>query len=210
MPYIVGLTGGIGSGKSTIGDLFAKLGVPVIDADVIAREVVAKGSPLLAQIAEYFGKEALTEDGELNRAKLRQIIFSNPNEKTWLNQLLHPAIRNEMLSQVEQSQQPYVILMVPLLIENNLTQLCDRILVVDVLPEIQLERATKRDKNKEETIKNIMNSQVSREERLKYADDIIDNNLPLEQGLSLIEKQAIQLHQDYLEKAKKKKCQKLL
>nr|WP_314740380.1 dephospho-CoA kinase [uncultured Haemophilus sp.] len=210
MPYIVGLTGGIGSGKSTIGDLFAKLGVPVIDADVIAREVVAKGSPLLAQIAEYFGKEALTEDGELNRAKLRQIIFSNPNEKTWLNQLLHPAIRNEMLSQVEQSQQPYVILMVPLLIENNLTQLCDRILVVDVLPEIQLERATKRDKNKEETIKNIMNSQVSREERLKYADDIIDNNLPLEQGLSLIEKQAIQLHQDYLEKAKEKKCQKLL
>lgn len=209
MPYIVGLTGGIGSGKSTIGDLFAKLKVPVIDADVIAREVVAKGSPLLTQIAEHFGKEALTESGELNRAKLRQIVFSNPDEKTWLNQLLHPAIRNEMLSQVEQCQQPYLILMVPLLIENNLTSLCDRILVVDVLPEIQLERAAKRDKNKIETIKNIMNSQVSREERLKYADDMIDNNRPLEQGLSIIENQVKQLHQIYLKKAKEKKCQTL-
>lgn len=209
MPYIVGLTGGIGSGKSTVGDLFAKLNVPVIDADVIAREVVAKGSPLLTQIAEHFGEEVLMESGELNRAKLRQIVFSEPDEKTWLNQLLHPAIRNEMLSQVEQCQQPYVILMVPLLIENNLTLLCDRILVVDVLPEIQLERAAKRDKNKIEIIKNIMNSQVSREERLKYADDIIDNNRPLEQGLSIIENQVKQLHQIYLKKAKEKKCQTL-
>lgn len=207
MPYIVGLTGGIGSGKSTIGDLFAKLGVPVIDADLIAREVVAKGSPLLAQIVEHFGRDALTEDGELNRAKLRQVVFSNPEEKAWLNQLLHPAIRNEMLAQVERCNQPYVILMVPLLIENNLTALCDRILVVDVLSEIQLERASKRDKNKIETIKNIMNSQVSREERLKYADDIIDNNLPLEQGFIIIEKQVKQLHQYYLEKAKEKRCQ---
>lgn len=209
MPYIVGLTGGIGSGKSTIGDLFAKLGVPVIDADIIAREVVAKDSPLLAKITEHFGKEVLTEAGELNRAKLRQIIFSNQNEKTWLNQLLHPAIRNEMLLQIEQCQQPYLILMVPLLIENNLTSLCDRVLIVDVLPEIQLERAAKRDKNKIETIKNIMNSQVSREERLNYADDVIDNNRPLEQGLPIIEKQVEQLHQIYLEKAKEKKCQKL-
>lgn len=209
MSYIVGLTGGIGSGKSTIGDLFAKLDVPVIDADVIAREVVAKDSPLLAQIVQHFGKNILTEEGELNRAELRQIVFSNTDEKMWLNQLLHPAIRNEMISQAEQCKQPYVILMVPLLIENHLTSLCDRILVIDVLLEIQLERASKRDKNKIEIIRNIINSQVSRDERLKYADDVIDNNLPLEQGLAIIKKQIDQLHQYYLEKSKEKRCQVL-
>ena len=183
MPYVVGLTGGIGSGKSTIGDLFLALGVPVIDADIIARKVVEKGSPLLAELVSHFGIDVLTEQEELNRAKLREIIFSHPDKKTWLNQLLHPAIRNEMLAQVEQCQQPYVILMVPLLIENNLIHLCDRILVVDVLPETQIERATKRDNNKAEIIQNIMASQVSREKRLSYADDIIDNNQPLEQNL---------------------------
>ena len=203
MPYVVGLTGGIGSGKSTIGNLFSALGVPVIDADIIARKVVEKGSPLLAELVSHFGIDVLTEQEELNRAKLREIIFSHPDKKTWLNQLLHPAIRNEMLAQVEQCQQPYVILMVPLLIENNLIHLCDRILVVDVLPETQIERATKRDNNKAEIIQNIMASQVSREKRLSYADDIIDNNQPLEQNLEKIKKQINELHQIYLKKAGK-------
>lgn len=207
MPYVVGLTGGIGSGKSTMGDLFLALGVPVIDADIIARQVVEKGSPLLAELSNHFGTDVLTEQGELNRAKLREIIFSHPDEKAWLNQLLHPAIRNEMLAQVERCLQPYVILMVPLLIENNLTHLCNRILVVDVLPETQIKRATKRDHNKAEIIQNIMASQVSREKRLSYADDIIDNNQPLEQNLEKIKKQINELHQIYLKKAEEKQCQ---
>lgn len=206
MPYVVGLTGGIGSGKSTIGDLFLALGVPVIDADIIARQVVEKGSPLLAKLSNHFGTDVLTGQGELNRAKLREIIFSHPDEKAWLNQLLHPSIRNEMLAQVERCQQPYAILMVPLLIENNLTHLCDHILVVDVLPEIQIERATKRDNNNAEIIKNIIAAQVSREKRLAYADDIIDNNQPLEQNFEKIKKQVNNLHQIYLEKAEKKIC----
>ena len=193
MPYIVGLTGGIGSGKSTIGGLFSALGVPVVDADIIARQVVEKGSPLLAELCSHFGTDVLTEQGELNRAKLREIIFSHPNEKTWLNQLLHPAIRNEMLAQVEQCQQPYVILMVPLL--------------VDVQPETQIERAIKRDNNKLEIIQNIMASQVSREKRLSYADDIIDNNQPLEKNLGKIKKQINELHKIYLKKAEEKQCQ---
>ena len=207
MPYIVGLTGGIGSGKRTIGGLFTALGVPVVDDDKIARQVVEKGSPLLAELCSHFGTDVLTEQGELNRAKLREIIFSHPNEKTWLNQLLHPAIRNEMLAQVEQCQQPYVILMVPLLIENNLPHLCDRILVVDVQPETQIERAIKRDNNKLEIIQNIMASQVSREKRLSYADDIIDNNQPLEKNLGKIKKQINELHKIYLKKAEEKQCQ---
>lgn len=207
MPYVVGLTGGIGSGKSTIGDLFLALGAPVIDTDIIARQVVEKGSPLLAELGNHFGTDVLTEQGELNRAKLREIIFSHPDEKTWLNQLLHPAIRNKMLTQLKRCQQPYVILMVPLLIENNLTHLCDRILVVDVLPEIQIKRATKRDNNNAEIIKNIVAAQVSREKRLTYADDIIDNNQPLEQNLEKIKKQVNNLHRIYLEKAEKKRCQ---
>lgn len=210
MSYVVGLTGGIGSGKSTVADLFATLDVPVIDADIVARQVVEKGSPLLAQIATYFGEDVLTESQELDRAKLRQIVFADENKKNWLNNLLHPAIRTEMLNQLAQSQASYVLWVVPLLIENKLTAFCDRVLVVDVEPEIQLERATKRDKSKVETIKNIMQAQVSRTERLSHADDIIENNLPLEQGLLRIKQQVTELDQHYLELAKEKerKCQK--
>ena len=103
MTYIVGLTGGIGSGKSTIANLFVELGVPIVDADIVAREVVEKGSPLLAQIAEHFGKSILTEEGELNRAELRKKVFADENEKNWLNHLLHPAIRERMLAQLNSS-----------------------------------------------------------------------------------------------------------
>lgn len=198
MTYVVGLTGGIGSGKSTIADEFAALGVPIIDADIVAREVVAKGSPLLAEIATHFGVEILNKDGELNRAKLRQIVFNQPEEKTWLNNLLHPAIRNEMLKQLDEVNFPYALWVVPLLIENKLTEFCQRILVVDVSPEIQLERTLKRDKSNLDTIKNIIQSQVSRAERLSYADDIIENNLPLNENLKNIQQQVQKLHADYL------------
>lgn len=204
MTYVVGLTGGIGSGKSTIADEFAALGVPIIDADIVAREVVAKGTPLLAQIAEHFGSQILTADGELNRAKLRQIVFHQPQEKTWLNNLLHPAIRNEMLKQLDEVDFPYALWVVPLLIENKLTEFCQRILVVDVSPEIQLERTLKRDQSNLDTIKNIIQSQVSRDERLSYADDVIENNLPLAENLENLQQQVQKLHANYLILAKGK------
>ncbi|MDH2997836.1 dephospho-CoA kinase [Pasteurellaceae bacterium LFhippo2] len=204
MPYIIGLTGGIGSGKSTVANLFEKLGVPIIDADIVARQVVEKGSPLLAQIADYFGSQILTENGALDRTALRQIVFADPVKKEWLNNLLHPAIREEMLKQLNSVTPPYALWVVPLLIENKLTEFCDRVLVVDVLPEIQLERTLKRDNSNEETIKNIIKAQVDRSTRLSYADDIIENNQPLEQGLALLEQQVNQLHQTYLTLAKQK------
>lgn len=206
MSYVVGLTGGIGSGKSTIADLFAQLGVPIIDADIVARQVVEKGSPILAKMISYFGEHILLEDGSLNRAILRQIIFNDEAKKNWLNQLLHPAIRQEMVNQLTQQIAPYVLWVVPLLIENHLTEFCDRILVVDVLPEIQLERAIKRDQSNIETIKNIIASQVDRQTRLKVADDVIENNFPLEQNKENLMREVFALHQYYLTLANQKEC----
>ena len=203
MTYVVGLTGGIGSGKSTIAELFAELGVPIVDADLVARQVVEKGSPLLAEIAAHFGPEILLEDGALNRAALREKIFANETQKHWLNQLLHPAIRHEMLRQLAAQQAPYCIFMVPLLIENNLTALCQRILVVDVLEHTQVERAGQRDNNQVEQIKRIMQSQVSRQERLKYADDVINNNEDLIASLPQLKQKVLDLHHLYLQLAEK-------
>ncbi|WP_109432004.1 dephospho-CoA kinase [Aggregatibacter segnis] len=203
MTYVVGLTGGIGSGKSTIAELFAELGVPIVDADLVARQVVEKNSPLLAEIATHFGPEILLEDGALNRAALREKIFANETQKQWLNQLLHPAIRHEMLRQLAAQQAPYCIFMVPLLIENNLTALCQRILVVDVLEHTQVERACQRDNNQVEQIKRIMQSQVSRQERLKYADDVINNNEDLIASLPQLKQKVLDLHHLYLQLAEK-------
>lgn len=211
MTYVVGLTGGIGSGKTTVANLFAEIGVPLIDADIVARQVVEKGTQLLGKIVEHFGDDILTLEGELDRAKLRQIIFNQEQEKKWLNNLLHPVIRQETLRQIQACSAPYLLFVVPLLIENNLTEFCDRVLVVDVEPKIQLERASRRDQSKVETIKNIMAAQISRTERLRYADDVIENNLPLEQGLERMKMQVSALHQHYLDLAKNKEreCQKL-
>ena len=203
MTYVVGLTGGIGSGKSTIAELFAELGVPIVGADLVARQVVEKGSPLLAEIAAHFGPEILLEDGALNRAALREKVFNHESEKQWLNQLLHPAIRHEMLQQLAAQDAPYCIFMVPLLIENNLTALCQRILVVDVLEHTQVERAGQRDNNQVEQIKRIMQSQVSRQERLKYADDVINNNEDLIASLPQLKQKVLDLHHLYLQLAEK-------
>ena len=197
MTYIVGLTGGIGSGKSTIANLFVELGVPIVDADIVAREVVEKGSPLLAQIAEHFGKSILTEVGELNRAELRKKVFAD-------NHLLHPAIHERMLAQLNVQTAPYTLFVVPLLIENKLTTLCDRILVVDVKPETQLARASSRDHNNLQQIQAIMNAQVSREERLKWADDIISNDAKLPENLPHLKQKVLELHQFYLNESRKK------
>ena len=204
MTYIVGLTGGIGSGKTTIANLFANLGVPLVDADVVAREVVEKDSPLLSKIVEHFGPQILTKQGELNRAALREIVFHHDEEKQWLNNLLHPAIRERMKQQLSEQTAPYTLFVVPLLIENKLTALCDRILVVDVSPQTQLARSAQRDNNNFEQIQRIMNSQVSQQERLKWADDVINNDAELAQNLPHLQQKVLELHQFYLQQAEKK------
>ncbi|MBC3765312.1 dephospho-CoA kinase [Neptunicella marina] len=196
--FIVGLTGGIGSGKSTVGKMFEQKGIEVIDADQIARIVVEPGTQALLQIKQHFGEQVLNEDGSLNRAQLRSIIFANSEEKHWLNQLLHPIIRQKMIDACTHARSAYVILMVPLLIENNLIPLVHKLLVVDVAPEIQIQRTILRDNVDETQVKNIIASQASRELRLQLADDIILNH-----GDSTeLNEQINALHQHYLQQAK--------
>ncbi|MEX0444854.1 dephospho-CoA kinase [Xenorhabdus sp. SGI246] len=197
MNYIVALTGGIGSGKTTISNVFSSLGVPLVDADIIAREVVTPGSPALQAISEHFGSDILLPDGSLNRTALRQKIFSAPEEKQWLNSLLHPLIHAETQQQLNQVSYPYVIWVVPLLIENNLTHLADRILVVDVPPEIQISRTITRDGVSREQVENILAAQASRQERLEKADDVILNDQKKQDLTARI----IELHQKYLKQA---------
>ncbi len=194
--YIVGLTGGIGSGKTTIANYFSDLGVTIVDADIIAREVVAKGSHALLEIASYFGENVINENGELNRAALRTKVFSNTNDKQWLNNLLHPLIRQEMITQTQSATSPYCILVVPLLIENNLMNLVNTILVIDVDTDTQLLRASQRDDNAKTDIQKIINSQISRAERLNHADDIIDNQY---QTTVKLKESVEKLHQKYLQ-----------
>ncbi|KAA1194976.1 dephospho-CoA kinase [Photorhabdus heterorhabditis] len=194
MTYIIALTGGIGSGKTTIANAFAALGVPLVDADIIAREVVAPGTPALQAIKEHFGYEIITPNGSLNRTLLRQKIFTNQQEKQWINQLLHPLIYKETRRQLEQITAPYVIWVIPLLVENNLGHLADRILVVDVSPELQITRVATRDGISNQQVENILAAQVSRSERLAYADDIISNH----DNVQAIAPRVAELHQQYL------------
>jgi dephospho-CoA kinase len=194
MSYVVGVTGGIGSGKSAATAEFEKLGITVVDADVVARQVVMPGTPCLQAIAEHFGNQLLTEGGELNRKALRQRVFSNPEEKEWLNKLLHPAIRQELISQLEQADSPYVILSAPLLLENGLEKYCQRVLVVDVPESLQISRTIQRDNSPKSEVEAIMKAQLSRDERLKRANDVLNNDGSLEQ----LEQQVLQLHQRYL------------
>jgi dephospho-CoA kinase len=174
--FIVGLTGGIGSGKTAASDLFAEKGILVVDADVVAREVVMPGQPALNEIALHFGQAIIADDGSLNRAALRQIIFSSPQEKDWLESLLHPLIRQSIKNQLNSATSAYAILVSPLLIETDQKKMVNRVLVIDVPEALQLERTQSRDGNSPEQVQAIINSQISRSERLKWADDIILNN----------------------------------
>jgi len=177
---IVGLTGGIGSGKSAAADLFAAQGIELVDTDLLAREVVEPGSTALAEIAEHFGKEILDASGALDRARLRAIIFADPNQKAWLERLLHPAINTLMLSRLSACTGPYCLLVSPLLLETEQANAVDRILVIDACREIQLMRTLQRDGSSRETVEAIIDSQIPRSERLKRADDIISNESDLE------------------------------
>ncbi len=176
MRYIVALTGGIGSGKSTVANAFAELGATIVDADVIARRVVEPGSEALRAIHARFGDDILLADGALNRPLLRRHIFSSPRDKAWLNALLHPLIARETKQCMANATGDYVLWVVPLLLENNLQSQADRVLVVDVEPEVQIQRTLRRDGIDRGQIENILAAQATREQRLACADDIIDNS----------------------------------
>lgn len=192
---IIGLTGGIGSGKSAVSDCFEKLGVTVVDADVVAREVVEPGTVALKSIADHFGDDILTAEGALDRAALRTLIFSDENQRKWLEALLHPLIRKEIIAQLNQSDSPYSILSSPLLLETDQQTLVDRVLVVDVSVELQLERTVQRDNNSVDQVKSIISAQSTRTYKQQKADDIILNIGTIEE----LQKDVFALHQRYLQ-----------
>lgn len=191
---IIGLTGGIGSGKSAVSERFEALGIRVVDADVASRVVVEPGQPALAAIAEHFGAEAIAADGTLNRALLRKLIFDDPAERRWLEELTHPYINAYLDEELANATSPYAILAHPILIETGATGRCDRILVVDVPEELQVSRTMARDDNPESQVRAIMAAQVSRADRLTAADDVIVND----QDLEHLDREVARLHQVYL------------
>ncbi|ASI95507.1 dephospho-CoA kinase [Vibrio rotiferianus] len=200
MAFVIGLTGGIASGKTTVANLFKQqFKIDIVDADIVAREVVEPNTPGLNAIIEHFGTDIVHDDQTLDRAKLRERIFSHPEEKAWLNGLLHPMISEKMIEDLEQVTSDYALLVVPLLVENKLDSLCDLVLVVDVEPQTQISRTVKRDNVSEEQAKAIVASQASREQRLALADDVVKNN-PNDPELLL---QITDLHEKYLAMCKK-------
>jgi len=191
---IIGLTGGIASGKTTVANLFIKMGIDVVDADIVAREIVAKDSVALNKISAHFGPRVLLETGELNRAALRQIIFSDDDEKQWLNSLMHPLIRDTIIEQLKDCRSSYCLLVAPLLIENKMQSLVDGILVVDVDEETQIKRTMQRDNCTIEQAKAILASQTNRKTRLASADNILKNNGMINKLTNDVKK----LHDGYL------------
>lgn len=199
--WILGLTGGIGAGKTLVSNHFASLGIEIVDADVIARDVVAIGSDGLNAIVKHFGNAILLDDGSLNRAKLRDIIFADPEQKNWLNNLLHPLIRQNITAQLNAATSPYVVLSAPLLFENKLDALCNHTLLVDVPVEVQLERTAARDSVSTEQVKSIIAAQMSRDDKLKKATSILDNHREINVVLADVEV----LHQSFLQQAETQK-----
>ena len=200
-PFIVGLTGGIGSGKSTVAKAFSQLGISSVDADQASRAVVEPGMPALASIANHFANtNIILADGQLNRPLLRDIIFSNADEKKWLETLLHPLIRDWIVSQLQAARGDYVILESPLLFETDQHQLVDTVLLVDIPVELQLERVSSRDGNNAEQIQRIIDAQMSRDDRCARADWVLDNTQPLDS----LEGSVLKLHQQFVERATRK------
>ena len=196
----IGLTGGIASGKSAVSDCFASLGVPVIDTDLISRELVQPGTEGLQQIIENFGDGVLDETGKLDRARLRAIVFASDDKRQLLENILHPAIRDRVEELVaEIIQAPYVIIVIPLLLETRYPIPVDRVLVIDTDEELQLERLEQRDNLNREQARAMLRAQTTRQQRLKNADDIIRNNGSIEE----LHAQLRTLHHDYLVMADK-------
>ena len=192
--WILGISGGIGSGKTAATDYFQTLGIDVINADIVAREIVQVGEPALAAIAEHFGQHILQADGTLNRAALREIVFADPAQRKALEAITHPAIRQRLHEQCLAAQSPYAILASPLLWESGQASLTQRSLLIDVSEETQLARASQRDGVSEAQIRAIMAAQWTREQRLAAADDVISN----EGSVAELQQQINDIHQTYL------------
>lgn len=203
--FWVGLTGGIGSGKSTVAAEFVRLGIQQVDADIVARQVVEPGTAALEAIVQQFGEALRNSDGQLDRSRLRQIVFNDETAKNWLNQLLHPLIRQEMLRQLAEATSPYVLLVAPLLLENKLDQLVDTVLVVDVSEQTQINRTSVRDGSSESLVQSIMAAQCSREERLARANQVISN----EGSSDTLPAKVAELHRIFLRMAEEKLAKSL-
>lgn len=194
---IIALTGGIGSGKTTVSNLFKSKNIPVIDTDIISRELVEPGKPAYTQIISTFGDIILTENKEINRPVLRKLVFSSEQQRLKLEKILHPLIWSEVRAQLSAKDAPYCIVVVPLLFENkdNVKEVAfDRIIAIDIEENLQIDRVSKRDNCDEATVKNIIESQVSRQVRLEAADDVITNTGDIESLQQKVDK----LHQQYL------------
>ena len=192
--FVLGITGGIGSGKTAVTDIFSELNIDVIDADIASRKAVEKGSSSLKEIEDHFGSEIILNDGNLDRQKLREVIFDKEEEKDWLEKLLHPQILKIINSELAESRTSYTILVSPLLFETGQYKLCSRTLLVDVEEKLQIARASKRDNVSEEQIKSIIEAQMPRSEKITLANDIVTNNGTLED----LRKEIISLHNNYL------------
>ncbi len=193
-PWILGLTGGIGSGKSAAAQHFIDLGVHLVDADHAARWVVEPGRPALAKIADHFGPGVIQADGQLDRSALRALIFEHPEQRRWLEALLHPLIGEEIVNNLAQARSPYAILVSPLLVESGQSRLTHRILVIDAPEQLQVQRTLLRDQTSEAQVQAILKAQASREERLRHAQDVVVND----RDLSWLHSEVERLHHFYL------------
>lgn len=196
-PLTIGLTGGIASGKSTVAELFSKHAIQIIDADIIARQVVEPGSELLGKISDTFGRQLISQDGSLDRQQLRQIVFTDPDKRLQLEALLHPEIYARITGLIGKATSPYVVVMIPLLVETGRTAWLDRVLVIDAGDAARIERARVRNGLSAQAIRDIMATQVSREERLQAADDVIVNDGNRTQLVT----EVTRLHEKYLQLA---------
>ncbi|CAG8866932.1 Dephospho-CoA kinase [Pseudomonas fluorescens] len=193
-PWILGLTGGIGSGKSAAAQRFVELGVHLVDADQAARWVVEPGRPALASLVERFGAGLLLEDGQLNRGALRELIFADPAQRLWVEQLLHPLIGQEIFSYLAKAESPYAVFVSPLMIESGQYKKIHRLLVIDAPEALQVQRTLARDQTSPEQVQAILKAQTSREERLRHADEVVVND----RDLAALHEQIDRLHHFYL------------
>jgi len=194
---VIGITGGIGSGKTTVANLFSSLGVPVIDADELARQVVTPGQPAYEEIVRLFGPTVVSESGELDRRQLRERVFSNPENRVRLEKIVHPRVYAQMNRQLDRLDVAYAIVVVPLLIETGGQDLVNRVLVVDSPKNLQIDRTARRDGTTAAAVEKILSAQMDRSSRLSAADDVIDNDASEE----ALEEAVCELHQKYLTEA---------
>jgi dephospho-CoA kinase len=192
---IIGLTGGIGSGKSVASDKFKSLGITIVDADVASRTVVEPGKPALKEIEDHFGSGIITAEGKLDRNNLREIIATDPEERKWLESVLHPKIGEQITKEISESTSVYTLFVAPLLLETNSQEMCSRVVVVDVPKDVQIQRTAKRDKVSPNQVEQMVAAQMEREKRLEKADDVLLNSGTIED----LEKQVEELHKKYIQ-----------